>query len=363
MTNILRRGNVYHFNITKGSARLRCSLGVSDASAAKRLANRVEFALADGPKSTVWGELRPALPAASFKTLTDGLGLAAESPTIREFERKFTSDLSRRNQLGQIADSTAALYERVGASFFRWLESQGVGKMDEIFDQDVGDYLLHRRGKILTRNPEGGARGLETESKILRALFSFAIESGAIQTSPLKELYKSDVPAGEPEPFTSDELRKMDEAAEGETRLAYLILRWTGLRVSDVAAVTWDAVDLEKRTLTWLTQKRKKTVCIPLSAELTAELAKHKGLSGEKIIPGATRAILYATIKALGEKAGVENVYPHRFRANFACFLLGSGCTIHDVAEILGDKVATIEAFYSRFTDGAKERIRNVLSK
>ena len=363
MTTILKRGNVYHFSATKGGHRLRCALGVSDASAAKRLANRIEFALADGPKSAVWGELRPALPAASFKTLTDGMGLAADSPTLEEFERRFLADLSRRNQLGQIAASTEKLYSRVGETFLRWITAQGVAKMDGIFEEDVSDYLLHRRKQILSRNPDKGARGLETESKILQALFSFAVESGAIPASPLKELYKSDVPVEEPEPFTADELRKLDEAAEGATRLVYLIFRWTGLRVSDVAALTWNAIDLEKRTLTWLTQKRKKTVCIPLSKELTAELVKYKGDLEEKIIPGSTRASLYTVIKDLGAKAGVENIRPHRFRANFACFLLGAGCTIHDVAEILGDKVATVETYYASFTEGAKERIRNVLSK
>jgi integrase len=235
--------------------------------------------------------------------------------------------------------------------------------MDEIFDQDVSDYLLCRRKQVLAQSPDRGARGLETESKILRALFSFAVESGAISTSPLKELYKSDVPADEPEPFTTDELQKMDESAKGETRLAYLILRWTGLRVSDVAALTWSAIDLEKRTLTWLTQKRKKTVCVPLSDELTAELTKYNGPSKEKIILGATRASLYSVIKELGFQSRVENVHPHRFRTNFACFLLSSGCTIHDVAEILGDRVSTVDIYYARFTDGAKERIRNVLSK
>jgi integrase len=362
MTTILKRGNVYHFAVTKGGTRLRCSLGVSDLGAAKRLANRVEFALADGPKSGVWAELRPALPAASFKTLTDGLSVAAASPGLKEFERKFLMDLMRRTQLGQITASTARLYERVAESFFKWLVSQGIGKMDGVFDQDVDDYLLFRRKQLLARNPGKGARGLETESKILQAVLSFAVSSGAIQTSPLRELYKSDVPASEPEPFTAAELQLMDDAAEGETRLVYLLMRWTGLRVSDVAALTWSAVDLEKRTLTWLTQKRKKLVCVPLSEELTAELEKYRGADGEKIVPGATRARLYTMIKALGEKAGVENVHPHRFRANFACFLLSKGATLHDVAEILGDKTSTVEVYYARFTDGAKDRIRNVLS-
>jgi integrase len=362
MTTILKRGNVYHFAVTKGGTRLRCSLGVSDSAAAKRLANRVEFALADGPKSAVWGELRPALPAASFKTLTDGLSVSAGSPSLKEFEKRFAADLSRRTQLGQITESTARLYSRVCDTFLSWLTAQGIGKMDGVFDQDVDDYLLFRRKQLLARNPGKGARGLETESKILQAVLSFAVSSGAIQTSPLEELYKSDVPAAEPEPFTAAELQLMDDAAEGETRLVYLLMRWTGLRVSDVAALPWGAVNFDKRTLTWLTQKRKKLVCIPLSNELMAELEKYRGADGERIIPGATRAKLYTMIKALGEKAGVENVHPHRFRANFACFLLSKGATLHDVAEILGDKTSTVEVYYARFTDGAKDRIRNVLS-
>lgn len=362
MTTILKRGNVYHLALTKGGTRLRCSLGVSDSAAAKRLANRVEFALADGPRSGVWDELRPALPSASFTTLTGGMGLPKGSPTIKEFARQFVTDLSRRNQLRQLSDSTVERYEQVGELFFRWLESEGIGKMDEIFEQDVSDYLIHRRAQILKRNPEGGARGLETESKILRALFTFAKKTGALSVSPLKELYKSDTPRGEPNPFTLGELQLMDESAEGEVRLVYLLLRWTGLRVSDVAALTWGAVDLGARTLVWLTQKRKKLVCIPLSEELTAELKKYQGPAGDRIIPSATRASIYQMVKALGAKSGVENVHPHRFRSTFCCTLLEKNATIFDIASILGDKVATVEDFYSRFTDGAQERIRNVLS-
>ena len=361
---ILKRGNVYHFNTTKGGSRLRCSLGVSDSASAKRLANRVEYALADGPRSAVWGELRPALPAASFKTLTGGMGMAAVSPSLKDFERKFLMDLMKREQLGQITKSTGRLYERVCDNFMKWLTSQGIGKMDGIFEQDADDYLLFRRKQILARSPEKSARGLETESKILQAVFAFAVECGAIPASPLRELYKSSVPAAEPEPFTSDELRKLDEAAEGETRLVYLIFRWTGLRVSDVAALTWSAVDLEKRTLTWLTQKRKKLVQIPLSNELTAELEKWKGESSdEQIIPGATRAVLYEMVKSLGKKAGVENCHPHKFRATIASTLLSSGASLFDVAALLGDTCATVEKYYASLLPNQQDRIRGILNE
>lgn len=362
MTTLIKRGNVYHFATTKAGERIRCSLGVSDTAAAKRLANRVEFALADGPKSPVWGELRPALPAASYETLTRGLKVAGKSPSLKDFERGFGYDLIKRTQLGQIAASTAKLYSKVADSFLSWAAVQGAAKMDEIFPEDVGGYLLQRKREILARNPKNSARSLETESRILQAIFEFAVKSKAIAESPATTSYKAETPADEPDPYSADELQKMDETA-GDDRLIYLLLRWTGMRVSDVASLTWSAVDFDKRTLTWLTQKRKKLVCVPLSDVLTAELEKHKGVPGDKIIPAATRARLYATVKALGQRAGVENAHPHRFRHTFACTVLERGGSIYDLAQILGDQVATVEKYYGKFTDQARERIRTVLSK
>jgi integrase len=341
---------------------------VSDAAAAKRLANRVEFALADGPKSEVWAELKPALPSVSFRTLTARLKLPGEVPTLPEFQKSFEADLTRRLRLGQIAESTVRLYVRTCDVFFAWLLKAGAWRMDEVYGADVADYLAGRRTQILKRNPDKGARGLETESKILRAVFSFAVESGAVSVSPIKELYKSEVPADEPEPFTTDELRKMDESAEGETRLIYLLFRWTGLRVSDVAALPWGAINFDKRTLTWLTQKRKKLVCVPLSTELMAELEEcraraYHGYAEEKIIPGATRARLYTTIKALGEKAEIKDCHPHKFRATLASVLLSSGASLFDVASILGDTCAAVEKYYAAFLPNQRDRIRNLLNE
>jgi integrase len=182
-----------------------------------------------------------------------------------------------------------------------------------------------------------------------------------ISESPLKENFKSDTAAAEPDPFSPEELEKLDIAAEGPVRLVYLLFRWTGLRGSDVAALTWGAIDLDEAVLRWMTKKRKTIVSVPLNPELTAELKKYRGAG--RILPGSSRGKLYEIIKALGEKTGVENCRPHRFRHTFACTILQKGGSVYDVAKILGDKVATVEKYYGRFTDEARERVRNVLSQ
>jgi site-specific recombinase XerD len=44
-------------------------------------------------------------------------------------------------------------------------------------------------------------------------------------------------------------------------------------------------------------------------------------------------------MKALGRRAGVANVHPHRFRDTFAVDMLARGASPYDVAKLLGDTV------------------------
>jgi integrase len=45
-----------------------------------------------------------------------------------------------------------------------------------------------------------------------------------------------------------------------------------------------------------------------------------------------TRPRLYQRCKAIGRRAGIEDVHPHRFRDTFAVDMLARGATPYDVA-------------------------------
>ena len=49
-----------------------------------------------------------------------------------------------------------------------------------------------------------------------------------------------------------------------------------------------------------------------------------------------TKNGIESLLHKIGEKAGVENVHPHRFRRTLATNLLDRGMNIQDVAMILG---------------------------
>ena len=60
------------------------------------------------------------------------------------------------------------------------------------------------------------------------------------------------------------------------------------------------------------------------------------------ILAGAAMSVQGVINTRLGEKAGVENVHPHRFRRTLATELCRKGMPIQEVARILGhDKIDT----------------------
>ena len=64
---------------------------------------------------------------------------------------------------------------------------------------------------------------------------------------------------------------------------------------------------------------------------------------------------------ALGRRAGVLEVHPHRFRDTFAVDLLLRGASPYDVAKMLGDTIETVEKHYMPFVRELRDRVRRIL--
>lgn len=350
---LTKRGSVYHLDTTLGDRRVRCSLGVSDPKAAERLSNRVAFALADGPKSEVWGTLKLALPGSSFQRLTVGMGLPDRTP-VTDFEKQFFAYLDRRTVMGELAEGTLTLYNGVAEKFFGWLHRHSVRKMDEITKALMEDYLVERTKGFVKAT-------ILTEMRVLRTVFKFAVEEGVLQTSPLKDFRKIKEDDPNPIPFTAEEIVRMEEVPKNlKDDMVYKLFRHTGMRRADVADLLWTAIDWNAKLLKWRTKKRGKQIIVPLVPELYKAL-RGAYLPGQKTVLGMSPVTVYRTIKGIGKAAQVEDCHPHKFRTTLATELLAKGATLFDVATILGDNTATVEKYYAAFVGQQQERIRGIL--
>ncbi len=367
---VTRRRRIYHFDNVFGGRRVRCSLGVRDPKAAERLANRITFAMADGPKSPVWDELRKTLPESSFRRVSNGL-LPNDPLNLTELEQRFYDHTERRRKLGQIGLGTQKNYDRATKLFFDRALQFGFQKITDLNTEFVESHLLWRKESIIAKGGEGA--GIASDVVVLCSLFDFAVEEGWLAKALLKIRPKISPSGAIVPPFTEQEIADLDAVDKPVLESAvFAIFRYTGLRCGDVANLRWSAIDWKTNTLRTNTSKRNKPVEIPMGENFVRIMNDFFQKRDEFalphdtedwVLPGMVTSRLYRIVRGWGEKAGVENCHPHRFRHSFVCRMLGRGLTLFDVAQLIGDTTSTVEKHYAKWTNGQQERIRGIMGE
>ncbi len=150
----------------------------------------------------------------------------------------------------------------------------------------------------------------------------------------------------------------------------FLLLRWSGLRVSDAVRLQWEHVHFGRGSngeIEILTQKRSKVAIIPLSTELREDLEALKErkpsnqdyvlVNPETGVSFANRSILSRRAIELCNRAAVKGS-AHCFRDTFACDMLTRGVGVFEVAKMLADTVETVEEYYAQFVPAARDAVQ-----
>jgi integrase len=357
--------------------RIRLSLGTANSDAAQLLHNRIERALAEGPGSSLWLGLRTILPADTFEKLAAIGGHVPDQPaptpqhTWDDLASKFSAWMSQRVALDKLRDSTRARYAQTAAAFGEFLKTRGIADLAEITRAVVEDFKAWRLARVLTKKHSRGGRGVVLDAAILHRIFVYAIDCDLIVKNPVRlEGRPGDQPEHGAQPFKAGELGKL-RAAAGDDALAFLLLRWTGLRGSDAVGLRWEEIDWETHEINRLTLKRRKRVLLPIHRELLfaleVERDRRRPRPEERVLlnPATgrplTRPRLYERMLALGRRVGVLDAHPHRYRDTYAVDLLARGASPYDVAKLLGDTVETIEKHYAPFVRELRERARRIM--
>jgi integrase len=375
---IQQRGKRYRAIGTIAGRFLRLSLGTGNSSAASTTVNRMERAIAEGASSSLWPELKRALPLKTFEVLASIANYREEAPAKvwnwKELESTFEAEMRQRILLGKLADSTWERYRQTLRVFSAFLKESGVSDLPGMSRPFIEKFKVWRLAKIQEKKFSRGGRGLALDVAILHQVFGLAVECEMLAKNPVRlDGRPGDSAEHGAQPFTGEQLTKLRQSAN-EDLLAYLLLRWTGLRGSDVVRLTWGEIDWEAREINRLTQKRKKRVVLPIPQglffALECERDKRTPQADEPILlnPGnrangapMTRPRLYERMVALGKRAGVPDAHPHRYRDSFAVDMLARGASPYDVAKLLGDTVATVEKHYAPFVKELRDRARRIM--
>lgn len=164
--------------------------------------------------------------------------------------------------------------------------------------------------------------------------------------------------------LTIDELQKMASTPckSKEVKRAFLFSCYTGLRLSDIRALTWQQI--KNNRIDYRQQKTKVFEYLDLSPTAMKLLANKSNIVSIQghVFNLPSRAYVAIVMKDWAELAGIEkNITFHSARHTCATLALTQGVDLYTVSKILGHKDISTTQIYAKIVDEKKRAAVNSL--
>ena len=187
-------------------------------------------------------------------------------------------------------------------------------------------------------------RTLTGYRNVFSSFFGWLHREGLLEHNPCANLMPIKCRKEVRKPYSDVDIEKLKEACSSTRDKAIVtFLLSTGCRISEVCGLNRGDIDFRNLECTVLGKGNKeRTVYLnDIAAMQLSEYLNGRhdncdalfiGKGTDRLHPGGIRKRL----NELAEKAGVQNVHPHRFRRTLATNLITHGMPIQEVASILG---------------------------
>ena len=255
--------------------------------------------------------------------------------------------------------NTGKRYRQVIRDFTASLGNRAMLALAHIAPKDIFAY----RKSILDAGKMPRTANLSV--KVISSAFNAALRQGYITSNPCTALESLPFESEEKGTFTPAQVTKLVTAAEGDWKGAILLAYYTGARLGDVANMQWSAVDLKRQLVTFTPSKTKKTVTIPLHAELERHLLKSPGIGKAFLFPSlAGRGTggkhgLSGRFSAIVERAGIvpkvtqeglrtrASLTFHSLRHSFNSAMANAGVSQEIRQKLTGHSSAEVNKLYT----------------
>ncbi len=210
------------------------------------------------------------------------------------------------------------------------------------------------RGLIARRHRQGqGPRSLQRLLSAIRSFFFWMMKEGYADSNPAASVRAPRAGRKLPETLDADAITQLleinDDSPLAVRDKAIMELFYSsGLRLSELAGLNWDQIDLASGLVT-VRGKGNKTRMVPLGSYAAAAIQSWRKVRGtfadldEPHVfvsragnPISTRTI-QVRVKYWAQRQGLpQKVYPHLLRHSFASHLLESSGDLRAVQELLG---------------------------
>jgi integrase len=156
-------------------------------------------------------------------------------------------------------------------------------------------------------------------------------------------------------------LKAAKEDAEPRVYLLVLLMRYTGLRISDATMLNINALKNEQLTVRTIKTDAQVSVTLPkfVADQLHGIKREHDGYlfwNGQSALTSLTDLWRDHYLRRVFAEAGVTG-NPHMFRHTYVHFLLNKGLSMREVAVAIGDTVRITEMHYGKWNTREQERL------
>lgn len=207
----------------------------------------------------------------------------------------------------------------------------------------------------------------EGERQILSSYFGWLTREGLIEKNPMNNIGPIKVPKKKKRVYSSVEMQKLYDACRKIRDKALIsFLATTGCRVSEATGLNRDALDLKQQECVVYGKGDKERVVYfdSVTAMLLEEYLESRKDDCEALFAGKGGVRLQAQgvrdmLKRIADRAGVDNVHPHKFRRTKATEMARRGMPIQEIAHILGhEKLETTMEYVVQNREDVKSDYR-----
>ena len=230
------------------------STGTTNKREALQIALKFEEAANMGQKGTL-------VERRARKTIADIFSIANKTTLETSSIRAYLESWLKRKQI-ENTEATADRYSAIVSHFLAYIGPKAEQDIAHLTSREISAARDHLAQKLTPSSANLMVKTLRTALNQAHR-DGFVDINEASRVNLLKRLKK-----GNRRPFTMAEIKKLLEVANFEWQGVILCGLYTGLRISDIALLTWENLDLDNKVLTLESQKTERRMDIPIAARL-----------------------------------------------------------------------------------------------